>query len=186
MADPAWGSTFEEFRQGRFAHAENDIVEHLPYLQSLAWLCEHCTEFGTRRAYSTSALISGCKGKVVSYDIDRREEVDFLRNIPLPCKWEFRQCSTIDPNISIEYTDLLFIDTLHTYEQVKTELLLHSYKVGRYIVFHDTATPRNEPGHENDIGILNAVIDFIIDHPEWKPIVNRKNCNGLLVLERAG
>ena len=46
--------------------------------------------------------------------------------------------STLD--VEIEETDLLFIDTEHTYSQLLNELTLHGDKARKYIVLHDTAT----------------------------------------------
>jgi hypothetical protein len=37
--------------------------------------------------------------------------------------------------------DLLFIDTEHTYNQLTQELKLHSKKVRKYIILHDTNLP---------------------------------------------
>ena len=39
--------------------------------------------------------------------------------------------------ITIEQTDLLFIDTFHNYDQVLQELRLHAKHVNKFIVFHE-------------------------------------------------
>ena len=88
-------------------------------------------------------------------------------------------------DIEISETDLLFIDTLHTYSQLAKELALHSSKVKKYIVLHDTYTfglsgedPRDKKG------LLTAVIEFLINSPNWKFKMFKTNNNGLTVLER--
>lgn len=48
----------------------------------------------------------------------------------------FIQASTLD--IEIDETDLLFIDTQHTYAQLIAELRKHHSKVRRWIALHDT------------------------------------------------
>lgn len=152
----------------------SDISAHLPFLEFLARQCYHITEFGTRGCCSTSAFIKGCKGKVVSYDIETRSDIENLKQLHLPCEWEFHLQSTIDPNLDIEETDLLFIDTDHTYEQVKQELELHGNKVKKYIVFHDTYSFSK---------IIPAIDEFLATHPQWKVTYNVIFNHGLMVIE---
>jgi hypothetical protein len=143
------------------------------------------TEFGTRTARSTSALLSGCVGEVVSYDIQRTQEVDFLLSIDLPCEWLFVLASTIDPSVEIEETELLFVDTLHTRDHVVEELRLHGHKSSRYIIFHDTESQGewsvDEPGA---LGINHAIRQYIQENPCWKKIFETPINNGLLIIER--
>lgn len=167
----------------------SDIVLHLPVLEYYASLCDHVTEFGVRDANSTVALISGCKGVVNSYDIDRSPMTKLLATLRLPCaKWEFFERSTIDPTLSIPVTDFLFIDTLHTFEHVSQELSLHGRKTKRFLGFHDTYTcgDRDLSGpDQNANGILPAIHAFLAKYPDEYRTVYRTNVNnGLWILER--
>jgi hypothetical protein len=39
-------------------------------------------------------------------------------------------------------------------------------------------------GKVGTLGLLPAIIEFIIDHPEWKFKIHKTNNNGLTVLEK--
>lgn len=167
----------------------SDIVLHLPVIEYFASLCRHCTEFGVREGHSTVALIAGCKGKVVSYDIEHTPVVDLLRAIPLPCaSWEFRPADTGSVRLEIEETDFLFIDTLHTYDHVRKELTLHGRKARRFLGFHDTFTcgERDLSGPDPSArGIMPAVREFLAAHPgEYRVAYETKANNGMTVYER--
>jgi hypothetical protein len=96
---------------------------------------------------------------------------------------KYVQANVLD--ITIEETDLLFIDTYHTYSQLTQELRLHGNKARKYIAFHDTYTfgLRGEDGTDNQ-GLLSAVIEFIIANPHWRLKIYKTNNNGFTVLER--
>jgi cephalosporin hydroxylase len=161
----------------------SDISAHLPLLEFLARGCDHITEFGTRYAASTSALIAGCRGKVVSYDIRTNKEIRRLQKINKPCEWEFCIDNTLKLK-SIEETDLLFVDTIHTYSQVKAELRF-APNVRKYIVFHDTYSQgeksRDRPQEE---GITRAIDEFLAANPQWRKVYEVKFNHGLTILEK--
>jgi hypothetical protein len=89
---------------------------------------------------------------------------------------------------------MLFIDTHHNYEHLSRELKRHAHKVKKYILLHDTQTfgtsPENNAhciqygGFVSDRGILPALIEFMIDNPEWKFKLHRTNNNGLTLIEK--
>ncbi len=98
-------------------------------------------ELGTCTGGSTSHLAAGTSGKVLSIDIeirpDARELLLAFDNV------ELMQGDTRDPELVAEVAkrgpiDLLFIDTLHTAEQVTAELVLFSPSVRqRGLIFFD-------------------------------------------------
>lgn len=158
----------------------SDISAHLPMLAFVAKDCNHITEFGTRECFSTAAFLSTCKGKVVSYDINRYQDIDLLQSLVSPDVWTFIQHDTGDPNLEIDNTDLLFIDSLHSSEHVAKELR-HAKNVNRYIAFHDTYTTLNRPG-ESDINI--AINDFLDKNKNWKKVYEVKFNHGLIIVEK--
>lgn len=178
--------TFEEFKEIRYTKY-SDIIEHLPFLEFLSRQCNHVTEFGVRDACSTTALITGCKETVISYDLNRTNAIDQLESSDLPCKWKFIQGNTIEESLAIDETDFLFIDTLHTFKQVESELQLHGHRVRRWIGFHDITTQGEKsldmPGEE---GINRAIKEYMEKNTEWKPVYRSMFNNGLLVIERDG
>lgn len=89
--------------------------------------------------------------------------------------------------IEIEDTDLLFIDTLHNYNQLIAEFSLHAKHVKKYIILHDTTSFefRGESYQgSSERGIWFAVDEFLKDNPQW--IIKERfiNNNGLTILER--
>lgn len=167
--------------------AFSDMVLHLPVLEYFASLCDHVTEFGVRDGASTAALIAGCKGEVVSYDIEDVPVATRLRQMVLPCrKWSFHRRDTLDPTLSIASTDLLLFDTLHTGVHLSEELRLHAKAVRRFFVFHDTFTcAQHDVSGPNPAapGILPVVRRFQREQ-NLKLVYETQACNGLIVLER--
>lgn len=170
------------------ATTPSDINEHLPVLYEISKNCDHITEMGVRSGVSTRAFLR-TNAKLVCYDIvsDQNvlELVEIARDTGKDVKFIEADVLTVD----IEETDLLFIDTWHTYGQLKEELARHANKSRKYIVFHDTNTYglKNEGTdnrHGNKQGLLPAIIEFIIENPEWRFKKFLTNNNGLTVLER--
>ena len=131
--------------------------DHLETLRRYAKECDHVTEFGVRYVVSTWAFLAGKIKKMVSVDIRdcpvepveeccSREGVDF----------EFILGDTLE--IEIEPTDLLFMDSLHTYFQVEDELARHASKVGKYIIVHSTSF----------LGVKRAIVEFLYNNSSWE------------------
>lgn len=161
----------------------SDCLLHLPVLQWFSSKCDHVTEFGVRNVVSTLALLAGARKRVISYDIKRTENVDLvLAMSDLPVPWEFHEQSSIDPGLRIEKTDMLFIDSVHTGEQVRRELEQHWDSVGKYVAFHDIEAFRH---HYN---YTRTILDFVDARQlggETIRTVYETTCNnGLLILEK--
>ena len=93
--------------------------------------------------------------------------------------------------------DVLFIDTLHTYNQLYNELIKHSKKVKYHILLHDTVSFREKDevlyNHASVMiknmknskkGLYAAVTDFITTNDDWYIEKEYENNNGLMVLSR--
>jgi len=185
---------FKHMIEKEFAAAAttpSDIHEHVPVLYELAKECDHITEMGVRTGVSTRAFLRA-DAKLISYDIVTDHEVVRLTN---EAKKAGKDATFIEADvlkIDIEETDLLFIDTWHTYGQLKEELKRHSSKARKYIAFHDTNTYglKNEgndplrPQAGTQEGLLPAIIEFLIENKEWRFKKFLTNNNGLTVLER--
>lgn len=173
--------------EGDFVHrasTPSDINEHLPVLRALAAECGTVVEFGVRTGNSTCALLAGLHDRgrestLISYD-KNQPSCQFGR-VPR-VHWIFQQADTAHlPEIPL--CDMLFIDTLHTFSQVKEELR-HAGQVGRYLVFHDTVLfgfKDEQPGQGP--GIMQAILAFLA-WGKWRVSASYPNNNGLLVLER--
>jgi len=116
------------------------------------------------------------------YDIDPKwEDWDLLQSLSGRTQLSFRVENTL--LIDIEVTDLLFIDTLHTYDQLSQELKLHSPKVRRFIALHDTESFKFQGEDPSKDGLWNAVVEFIAQG-NFVAKKHYPNNNGLTVLER--
>lgn len=166
----------------KFSLAEQtspDIGMFMPTLQQYAKECNHITEFGVRWIVSTWGLLSGLPKTLHSYDINHpsvhNANIEEVYNIAEEnnIKYKFTLASTLD--IIIEQTDLLFIDTDHTYEHLKKELSLHHSKVNKYIICHDTIAFSN---------MFPAITEFLDQHKEWNVKEHLTNYPGLIILEK--
>ena len=165
----------------------SDINEHLPTLKRYASQCEHITEMGVRSCVSTFAFLMGKPKKLVSIDIDPLEnwgiEVASMEVVASEYGTEFQFILDDTTKITIEPTDLLFLDTWHVYEQVKKELELHAKFVKKFIIFHDT-TSFEFFGMDGHVGIWPAIEEFLEENKQWYIFERFQNNNGLTVLKR--
>jgi hypothetical protein len=163
----------------------SDINEHLPTLKKYAEECDHITEMGVRYIVSTYALLMGKPKKMISYDINDCHWKPIQEAVKDVTDFEFRIGNTLE--IEIEPTDLLFIDTLHNYNQLKKELELHGHKARKYLIFHDT-TSYEFYGESYDgspqKGIWLAIVEYMMNYPEWSILERYTNNNGLTILKR--
>lgn len=170
----------------RLCEQPSDINEHLPTLMKYASECEHITEMGVRSIVSTFALLMGEPKRMISYDINWANGIEAViqwANVE-GIDFDFRLADTTA--LTIKETDLLFIDTLHNYNQLKKELELHSDKVRKYIIFHDTTSfewigESYEGGYEK--GIWPA-IEELIEEGKWEILERYTNNNGLTILKQ--
>jgi hypothetical protein len=186
----------EEFYTRAF-RAGRAISAHLPRLRALADGCDVAIEFGVKKGGSASALLLGAK-RVISYDIIETAEARALQKIAGP-RWDYR----IEDSRAAVFgaADLLFVDSLHTYAQVKLELQLHAAKIRRWLVFHDSITfgsigadgetgahlwtyERGMTVPPHAMGIRPAIDEMMAADPSWRVVQHYTDSHGLLVLER--
>lgn len=171
----------------RLCEQPSDINEHLPTLMKYASECEHITEMGVRHVVSTFALLMGQPKVMISYDINPANGIEAV------IQWANAEGIDFDfqigdtTELTIEGTDLLFIDTIHNYNQLKRELELHSDKVRKYLIFHDTTSfewiGESYEGKIDERGIWPA-IEELIEGGIWEVRERYTNNNGLTILKR--
>jgi hypothetical protein len=166
---------------------ESDIHAHLLRLAQLARECSHVTEFGVRSGMSTFAFMHGLSGKsratLRSYDLGDPYNLFASIRPHIEIDWTFAHGSTLDAPM-IEPTEMLFVDTLHTYAQVKGELEKHGNQASKYLVFHDTVA-FGVSGEDFGPGINLAIQEFMRDNEHWKLFEHYENNNGLTILARS-
>jgi len=189
----------------------SDIHQHLPFLRELSRSCTSICEMGVRRCVSSWAFLSGL-------DESPMLEKDLLCVDIVPAdtselaRWGARLIPPVRVSMQVadsrkivlpQVFDLLFIDTLHVYGQLKAELWAHQEHVRRFIVLHDTEVDgdqgevvrmgwdarkmaRETGMTEEQItrGLRPAVEEFLATFPNWKLEKHFSNNNGLTILVR--
>lgn len=174
-----------------------DIFEHLNTLKTYASECNHVTEMGVRWGASTVAFLNSRPQKMISYDITTNNAIKKIISMAESEEVNFSFVESDSLKINIETTDLLFIDTLHTYNQLYSELLRHHKQVKKYIILHDTTSfSRVDEGmyhHASEevkkmprtkTGLRTAMEDFLSEFDEWVVDNDFTNNNGLTILSR--
>jgi hypothetical protein len=176
----------------------SDINQHLETLYILGKECSHITEMGVRGVSSTWPLVYSRPDKMISYDIKKNSNIDEVINLcdEYSINYSFQEKDVLE--IEIETTELLFIDTLHTYNQLSKELEIHSKKVSKYIVLHDTthfgrideviyshASDTIKKSQTTKQGLMTAIEDFLLTElgQSWEIFRVYTNNNGLTILK---
>jgi len=156
----------------------SDINQHFPTILRIGSECEHITELGVRWIVSTWGWLAARPKKLVCYDIadpsrwgaNIQDVYDSAKEVGV----DFTFIVADNLKIEIEETDLLFIDTEHTYEQLSAELRLHGNRARKYIAFHDTTL------HP----LRKAIKEFMNENEHWIIKEDHQNNNGFMVLKR--
>lgn len=168
-------------RYTALCNVPSDINENLPILKKHAQDCDMVVELGVRGIVSTWALLAGRPKRLLSVDIVHpSEHGGSLAEVYKAAgeegiEFTFSLKSSLE--IELPEHDFLFIDTIHTREQLSQELERHASKVKKYIAFHDTHIPELPE-------MIECILDFIQQNPEWKMIEDHPNNNGITVISR--
>lgn len=162
---------------------KRDLDQHMPYLRTLAAMCQTVTEISKRRE-SLIAFSAGRPNRLISYNTEAadpmvRQILDLSKEESSVITVENRTSDDID---SIDSTDLLFIDSKHTYPQLKKELEKYMERVNRFAVFHDTHAyaTKSEDGSEG--GLLTAIREWVESHPQSFIYHHTKDQYGLTII----
>jgi ABC-type Fe3+-hydroxamate transport system substrate-binding protein len=199
----------------RICSKRSDINEHLPTLYKYSTECESIIELGVRRVVSSWAFVYGLlnnnktKKMILLNDINEcniQELVEKTKDLNVEIKYEWKN----DLELEIkENVDMVFIDTLHVYGQLKRELEKFSKVSNKYIIMHDTTVDEMEgeirrmgrglkykklmrkfiantgfSEEELSKGLWPAITEFLENNPNWVLKERYTNNNGLTVLER--
>lgn len=185
----------------------SDIYEHIPVLCQLASECESVTEIGVRSVVSTWGILQGLSTSpyyprhYLGIDIASppSESLNLAKRLAEQHGINFNFLVENDMRITLEPTDMLFIDSLHTYCHLTYELETFSSAVGKYICMHDTSDPWGNRDDDHYFGnyseypasydrekkgLWPAVEDFLANHPEWSLLERRLNNHGFTILIR--
>ena len=185
----------------------SDINEHVYTLRSLAKECSSVVEIGMRTMVSSWGILRGlsespfASRSYLGIDIDPppAETLKVARQLSEDNGISFSFLEANDMSVDIELTEMLFIDSLHTYCHLTYELQKFSPKVSKYIAMHDTSTSFgniDDTGYQGDYleyppeydrkkrGLWPAIEDFLQRHPEWVLHEHHMNNNGFTILKR--
>lgn len=174
-------------RYQKLLRTVTDITEHLPVLRNYAEQCDRVVELGVRGMVSTWAFLAAHPSSLTSVDSEHPskwgQDVEEVKKIAVEEGIVFDFIQADDLKIVLPETDLLFIDTLHTYGQLKQELTLHASKSSRFIILHDTNS-FGITGENGAEGLDKALYEFLTasDGSGWRMKERWSNCNGLTVL----
>lgn len=173
-----------EVEYERAIRTPSDINENVHILYDIAKECKTVVEMGVRTGVSTRAFLN-TEVQLISFDMVLNHDVQQLFDYAKKQNKDVQYIKDDVLKIKISECDLLFIDTLHTYDQLKKELELHGNCAQKYLAFHDTHTfgLHGEDGRDKK-GLLTAILEFLSDNPHWKIKTHKTNNNGMTVLER--
>ncbi len=183
----------------------SDINEHIDTLRCLAKECSSVVEIGMRNMVSTWGLLQGLSENSldsrsylgIDIALPPLETLNLARRLAKENGISFSFLQTNDMNVDIDFTELLFIDSLHTYCHLTYELEKFAPQIRKYIAMHDTSWGNiDDPQYQGDYseypleydrskrGLWLAIEDFLKRHPEW--ILNERHLNnyGFTILKR--
>jgi len=183
------------------SNTHSDINEHMPTFRRYARECDVIVEMGSRFGVGVWGFLMGLSEdarndwwtrplnkKMICIDIDNPNiwGEGVLEELEKGCQqwdlqFEFRQENTLENEI--EECDFLFLDTWHSYDQVKGELLCHGNKSRKYIGFHDTEL-YGFRDMSNTQGIWPAIDEWLRANPHWYIHEKFANNNGVTILKR--
>lgn len=160
------------------------IHQHLPILKSLADQCSSVTEFGVSKGLSSRAFLVSNAAAIKMFDLVLDHTVAELVQFSIAHGRQVLYQSADTTKLEPQHTDLLFIDTLHNYVQLQSELARHGALVDKFIVLHDTQTFGTIDETHNGPGLIPAMLEWLAINPSWRVVYHTSLNNGLTVLGR--
>lgn len=203
------GENYLNLKFNYLKNKKSDIFMHLETLYKYTLECNSVFETGVRGVVSSWAFLKGLSDssnipkKLFLNDIQECDIDNLLRvaeNLGIETKWKWEN------NLNIVFDsnyDLIFIDTLHVYGQLKRELIKFSEICNKYIILHDTtidgadgeivrrgmdakkySKQLNIPEIELKTGLTKAIDEFLKNNQNWSLIEHFEHNNGLTILKK--
>jgi cephalosporin hydroxylase len=161
----------------------SDMHQHVPWIAELSSECSHATELGVGYGVSTRAFLKN-DIELHSYEISVYPETQKFFDEAKAAGRRVTLHVEDTREAEIESTEIMLVDSYHSYDQVKCELERHANKVSKYILFHDTEL-YGMVGQGGERGIMPAIWEFLeANHTEWELFEQRKNNNGMILFKR--
>jgi len=169
---------YEELKRGQEqAHDDKYCKVHQAITYYLSQ-CETYKELGVKQGTTAAAAVLAHPASVHLIDHKLGEFEPYRHLFEEYCgenniRFKAEQMSSLTPR-SVSQADVLFIDTWHVPNQLKTELAIHHKFTNNYIIMHDT---------EHKPALYDVIVEFIKSNP-WKIIEHNRESVGYTVLER--
>lgn len=174
----------------RLSRQPSDIGAHLPTLRRLAMGCDRVVEFGVRGIVSSWALLAAHPKALTCVDVQHPShygaDLQPFADMALHSGVAFQFVQADTRELAPVQCDFLFIDTLHTADQLLAELTRHAPGVTMRVAMHDTVTFGERGELPGSGGLNQAIGDFLAtdEGRRWAVTEVHTNCNGLTVMER--
>lgn len=178
ITDFRWGLGIFNHECGRAMELDSDIKPLLPILYDYAYKCNSVLELGVRTGNSTRVFLNANLRRLTSVDIQEDYFVRDLFNVATVLQYDYNYIIADSLTyIDDRYYDMLFIDTDHTYDQLKAELNRYHRSIDKYIIIHDVCTYGQN--------LMPAIMEFMVDVVgEWMVDYYTTESNGLCILKR--
>lgn len=200
-----------EITKEKFVHLANhyhETSQHFATFYHFGSKCSRIVEFGVFLAFSSWAWVACKPAFLRCIDVERRPGgeweaiedtaprlgIDFAFEIADTGHGALKQIAE-ERNVPISHellikepynlpddTELLYIDSYHSYTHLKAELTIHGAKVKKYILFHDTTTFGESHSFDGDKGLNYAIDEFLEANLNWEKILKVEYGNGCTVL----
>jgi glycosyltransferase involved in cell wall biosynthesis/tetratricopeptide (TPR) repeat protein len=161
----------------------SEMQDYLPVLNELARDCKHVTVLGLRSYEAALALLAANPQQFACCDDVLRPEVEKLRGLAGTMPFAFLVCDT--RQAPQEETDLLFLDTLRTGDQLREQLARLGSHVRRFVVIAGTGRYAEQGETPGSPGLWPVVAEFVAQGTFQ--IRRRYEAGlGMTILERVG
>ena len=141
------------------------------------------TELGVNQGATLAAAMLKNPSKVRGYDITLswyNKAKHLFEAYAAEHNIDFKVFEADTHKITIEPTDVLYIDTVHKYDHLKKELALHGNKALKKIIFHDMYHIKT--GKET--GLQKAVLEFVASNKGWQVVTTCRTSVGYMTIHR--
>lgn len=158
-----------------------DLNQHMPTLRELADECESICEFSKRR--ESAAVWAASSAKAIEiHNVELGDQRLQAALVSVKDEKALRPDNRNSLEVeAIAKCDLLFIDTVHHADRLRTELAKFAGSVSKFIVVRGTGNfgVTAEGGGE---GLFAAMREFVFDNPQWFVYYHTSTQYGITVL----
>jgi len=160
----------------------SNMMKEIQTIYKYASECKHITEFGFGIGRSGSAILAARPKTYISYDIRDYGPRKLYEDIASNLNIDFRFILASSIEIDIESTEMIFIDSWHTFDHKTKELERHNFNISKYILIHDTRTCGHVGEDGSKPGYLQAIRNFLLKYENWYLKEIKQDGNGIVVL----